>query len=440
MLSLHARISLWLLASILVLVGISWAVTSVAPLRFTETFVISRLEHDAESLLVGLQFNADGKPVLAPNYVSSIYDRPYSGHYYVIQAGTYRLRSRSLWDADLPPAANSDGQASVSRIRGPDKKPLLVWSKTYHKAGRVISFQLAEDLGPLQEMLVTFRLRFALAMALLLVVLVVASRWIVRWGLKPLYKSAKECQQLQSGEISFLDERAPREIRPLVGEVNRLLALMRRRLERSRNATGNLAHTLKNPLALLSQLSERTQDPVRSGMQDAINKMNQSIDHELKRARLSGDTGAERLFEVLDELRALIQVMEKVHQDRNVVYQLEALKNVRYPGDRQDLLELFGNLLDNAGKWARHTIRITVEDMPGLSVSIEDDGEGVDPAMLASLSQRGLRVDENVPGHGIGLSIVQEIVTEYGGDIEYSRSPLGGLCVKVSLPERGIAL
>lgn len=438
MLSLHARISLWLMAIILVLFGMSWLVTSMAPIRFTETFVVSRLEHDAESMLVGLQFRADGKPELASNYVSTLYDRPYSGHYYVIQAGNYRLRSRSLWDADLQPGEKISEQASVHRIQGPDNTPLIAWSKLYRKAGREISFLLAEDVSSLHEMLATFRLRFALAMVLLLCILIIASRWIVKRGLQPLYQSAKECQQLQGGEIDFLNERVPREVRPLVSEVNHLLALMRRRLERSRNATGNLAHTLKNPLALLSQLSEHTEDPIRSGMQDAIKKMNQNIDHELKRARLSGEPGAGQQFNVELELRALIQVLGKVHQDRNIDYQLVMLKHAQYPGDRQDLLELFGNLLDNAGKWARSRIRITVEDRPGLSICIEDDGAGVDPAMLTSLSQRGARADENVPGYGIGLSIVREIVTEYGGEIEFSRSHLGGLWVRVHLPERGL--
>ncbi|HZE16617.1 MAG TPA: ATP-binding protein, partial [Mycobacterium sp.] len=250
--------------------------------------------------------------------------------------------------------------------------------------------------------------------------------------------------QLGKGERSRLDEEAPREIRPLVHELNALLERLGVRLERSRSATGNLAHALKTPLARLQQISEfesRALPPhVRADLAQAVTDMRASIDRELKRARLAGGGVPGTRLRLDIELTRLADVMGRIHQERGLSIETDVPVGQVYAGDREDLLELFGNLLDNACKWARHRIllRVAADGDGSLHAQVEDDGPGEDPQHLKQLTERGARADENVAGHGLGLAIVSDIIAQYEGRLEFGRSEtLGGLSVRISLPPGG---
>ena len=237
---------------------------------------------------------------------------------------------------------------------------------------------------------------------------------------------------------NIIKKKVPKEIKPLVIEVNRLLLLVVRRLEQSRTAIGNLAHALKTPLAMLFRIAENpifAQHPqLQQQLLAQTGAIHRHIERELKRARISGTQQTTTVFNPHQELTALIHLLKNIYAEKTLQIELnvpDELVNF----DREDLLELIGNLLDNACKWAKERVLVEISFAGNLVVAIADDGPGCQEADIPLLSQRGLRLDELVSGHGLGLAIVREIVELYGGSLDISRSPrLGGLLVTVILP------
>lgn len=438
--SLHSRIAVWLIASVFVLFGVHWLTASFAPQRFTEDYVISRLKHDGEGLLVGLVVAADGKLDMDPHYIAPIYDRPYSGHYFVIQSGDQRLRSRSLWDNDMAVPDLGTQREAVWHISGASGKPLLVWSARFRKNGRSVVLSVAEDLSELDSRIASFHWRFSLITLLALGLLIGVQHLLLRMSLRPLERLGADCRRLETGEIARLPENVPTETRPLVAEINRLVELQERRLNRSRQALGNLAHALKTPLTLLRNIGERSDaqidETTRRDLDRAVDEMRAVIDRELRRARLAGAPAGGERFALDSELDGLCELLHKVHARKSVETELSIPANLSIPADREDMLELFGNVLDNAFKWATSRVRVRarLKDREA-DIVIEDDGPGADLAALEGLTTRGTRLDETRPGHGLGLAIVHDIVTQYGGTLELGRSDgLGGFQVTLRLP------
>lgn len=445
MISLQTRLSVWLSAILLVLFSLAWLVTDLVPQQLTHRYVVTRLQQDAETLLAGLGRSPDGKLALTSRYVAPVYSRPFSGRYYRIRAGEDVLRSRSLWDFHLGLSPLPAGTASrVSTVSGPQHQHLLVWQRRVTVSGEAVTLTVAEDLSSLDADIARFRRYLAGFSLLALLAVLLLQRQVVRAVLRPLQSVRWQLVQLGKGERSRLDEQTPREILPLVHELNALLERLGVRLERSRSATGNLAHALKTPLARLQQISEfesRTLPPhVRADLSQAVADMRASIDRELKRARLAGGGVPGTRLRVDTELARLAEVMDRIHQERELSIETDLPAGQVYAGDREDILELFGNLLDNACKWARHRIllHVAATNDGSLQAWVEDDGPGEDPQQLRQLTERGARADENIAGHGLGLAIVSDIISQYEGGLEFGRSKtLGGLSVQVSLPPGG---
>lgn len=438
--SLQARLAVWFIGSVVLLFGLHWIVASHAPRAFTEGYVRSRLAHDGEGLLVGVTFDHGGRPVVDPSYVAPIYNRPYSGHYFWIHMGRIEIRSRSLWDLELEPPELGQEQESMWTVTGPAGEPLLVWARRFEKGGRPLVITVAEDLSELEAQVRRFHLMFAAATLGLLVILMLAQRALMRISLKPLDRIREDCRRLEAGETGQISEEVPMEVRSVVVEINRLLSIQQQRLSRSRQALGNLAHALKTPLSALHQIADRIGPAVDQSMRNELKRgltdIGGIIDRELKRARLAGSPSPGQRFRVSDELRGLTDTLAKIYADKHIKLALRVPPAKTYPGDREDMLELLGNLLDNAYKWADQRVEVTVDQDAGLRVYIEDDGPGVEEAALRTLSGRGTRLDESRAGHGLGLSIATEIVRQYGGEMAFARSSkLGGLQVCLKLPK-----
>ncbi len=435
--SLAQRLYVGLGLSLVLLMGlIGWLIYDQNQ-RLVDDLVVSRLQHDGEGLLAALRFDTEGKATLAEVSISAIYRQPLSGHYFLlVPENGEPLRSRSLWDVELNSEKLAPGEQRIRRIAGPGEQPLLLWVGAYRKGQQNITIMVAEDLSQLQQRLLENALLLLTLTVLFLFLILFIQRHIVRRSFAPLRQLGREIEQLERGDIDQLTEAVPLEVRPLVVEVNRLLIVMGRRLDRSRNALGNLAHALKGPLNLLTQLADDKETPVslKQELHQYTAALQQQIEHELIRARLAGSGSAGRRFKPAAELHALIMVLQRIYHDKHIVFDYHAPQQSLNNIDRHDLLELLGNLLDNAAKWAKGRVRCRIAQGEAIYIAVEDDGNGVSEEAIAELTRRGHRIDESLPGHGLGLAIVKEIVELYDGTLQFDRSPeLAGLRVQVSL-------
>ena len=435
--SIQRRLSLGLI-SVMVIVGVVLAQTSLWLFEAgLQRYLEAGLHNDSENLLVALVRGPNGVQ-LDEQRLSPAYQRPFSGHYFRIDFADIHWRSRSLWDQELPrlPEAGLKGNLQL----GPEGQQLLVLRSDYKRFGKSISISVAQDYTPVRE---SFRLMrqigLVIGLAALLLVLIL-QRVTVRRALRPLETARNQIAQLQQGQRSQLDTQVPLELEPLVAQINHLLAHTEDSLKRSRNALGNLGHALKTPMAVL--LSAASSDALKAHPQlsqllrEQLQQVQQRLNRELNRARLAGDALPGALFDCEQELPGLLATLRMIHGEHlDLSYQVAP--GLQLPWDREDLLELLGNLLDNACKWADAEVRLSVSETPqGYRLAVEDDGPGIPEAQRDQVFSRGARLDEQRVGHGLGLGIVRDIVEVWGGVLQLQESELGGLKVLIQLPRR----
>ena len=402
-------------------------------LQGLENFAASRLAHDAEALIAGIP--AQGVEIERP--LPPVYSQPFSGHYYLVRLGDGRaIRSRSLWDHPFEAANLAPGETRLDLHSGPQGQRLLLWQAGYERQGSAFTVAIAEDLNPLLRALARF-LYLGIGLSLLgALILLAVQRWLLRRAFRQIDAVRTDVQRLTSGEITRLREDVPAELRPLVGEMNLLIAAWRAHLERSRASLGNLAHALKSPLALILQLAG---SEGHGAVREQAERMRTLVDRELKRARLAGGGAPARRFRPREDGEDLIATVNALYADKGLDIAANIHAPAHLPFDQEDLLELLGNLLDNAAKWARGRVRLSLDATGPLHILVEDDGPGVEPAEAEILLSRGSRLDETTPGHGLGLAIVGDIVRLHGGELRFGRSEsLWGLAVKVELPIPGV--
>lgn len=435
--SLQGRLAFWLGLSLIIIFGGIALAVSQFPRYLTEEYVLTRLEHDGDSLKNRLIFTAGHAPEISAGPVAPIYEHLNSGHYYAVKNEQGVLRSKSLGDFQLEFSPLPAGEFRREYATGPAGQTLLLWSKGGGFYGEHYTLAVAEDISHMEAHLAKFQWQYLEGVVVTLLILLGVQAFVIRASLKPLDNARSQLKEMVEGQRDNISAEVPREINPLVNEVNRLGEVTRRNIEKSRNALGNLAHALKTPLAVITQTIEAPDekpDQTFATLKTQSKKIQQTIESELKRARISGTTLPGQRFSLDEEIPPLIKVLEQVYQDRKLEIQVKMPAGVAYRLDRADMHEMFGNLLDNACKWARHRISLTVQTEKCLSFTIEDDGPGIGDDQLDAVTHRGKRLDETVPGHGLGLSIVREIVQTYDGEITFGKSTaLGGLKVSVHL-------
>ena len=435
--SLERRLGVGLLLALLATFGVLFWAAATAVTSLSEAYVLARLEHDAEALLGAVRATPGARRRLREGRITPIYQQPLSGHYFVVTfADGVRQRSRSLWDATLEPPPVATGEIVAYKTDGPVQQRLLVRVAGYEKAGQAISLAVAEDLAPLAADLRRFQW-FALAgLGLALAVALLSQRYVLRRGFRPLDQVRSEIREVAAGGRTQLQTLGPSEVRPLTREVNRLLQQLQQRLMRSRRALGNLAHAIKSPLSLITHdidtlpLSETERERI-SGRLGRVQRL---IERELKRAQFAGE-GSGQHFVAARDIPGLLDALRRLYRQRSIEIVSGELSSRVLPLDYEDMLELLGNLLDNACKWARSRVHVGLQIDRELVVRIADDGPGVADADRARLLQRGARLDEQGGGSGLGLSIVNDLVAHYGGTLALQRDDdLGGLLVIVTLP------
>ncbi|WP_306579994.1 sensor histidine kinase [Pseudomonas sp.] len=435
--SIQARLSLGLVA-VLVVVGVVLAQLTLWLFEAgLQRYLENGLRKESENLLVALVRGPSGLQ-LDERRISAAYQRPFSGYYFRIDFDKGTWRSRSLWDLDMPkPAAPG---LSDSHELGPEGQQLLALRADYRRLGQDISISVAQDYSPVREGFRRMQ-QIGLGMGLVALILVlVLQRMTVTRSLRPLERARQQIAQLQQGQRSQLDAEVPSELAPLVGQINHLLSHTEDSLRRSRNALGNLGHALKTPLAVLLSLasSERLQDlpEVRAQMREQLEQIQQRLARELNRARLAGDALPGAQFDCDAELPGLLSTLGMIHGEE-LLLASDVPPGLLLPWDREDFLELLGNLLDNACKWADSEVRLGIgSNAEGYQVWVDDDGPGIPEGQRQQVLERGSRLDEQVDGHGLGLGIVRDIVEAWGGRLALLESPLGGLRVNIDLPRK----
>lgn len=436
--SIQRRLSVGLV-SVLLVVGLVLAQTSIWLLDLgLRRYLEDGLRQQAESLLIATVRGPSGLQ-LSDQRVQATYQQPFSGRYFRIDFadGTPApWRSRSLWDFELTPATQPGLQTDLAD--GPNEQLLLTYRADYRRYGQHMSITVAQDYSPV---LASFRrvqyVGLAVGAGALLIILLL-QRLTVRNALRPLERVRQQLQQLQQGQRTALDSEVPLELEPLVTQINHLLAHTEDHLLRSRNALGNLGHALKTPLAVLISLAERDElkahPTLQATLREQLQQIEQRLSRELGRARLAGEALPGAQFVCDEELPGLFSTLGMIH-NRGLELTWNAAPGLRLPLDREDLLEVLGNLLDNACKWADSAVSLTVEEEAGgYHLWVDDDGPGIDHVRRVEVLERGTRLDEQVQGHGLGLGIVRDIVEAWGGRIEMLDSPLGGLRVGVFVP------
>jgi len=434
--SLESRLHLGLGLALLGLMSAFWWLGYDALQDSAKALMVENMDHDAEALIGRLAGATDQKhPLIEGEELAPVYLQPYSGHYYVILGpGGDKSRSRSLWDQDLEVRTLARGEEAEWHATGPEGQRLLVRAHGYLAQGKDYTLALAQNLTPLEADLATFQWRFGLLALLGLLIMTVVRHWIVHRVFQSLNPVYADIEHLEQGRTERLTEDVPAEIQPLVRKLNRLLALLAERLERSRKSAANLAHGIKGPLAGLRQ-SIQAGDTSTQHLLGLVEQIREHTERELHRARLAGAGPPGRRFDPGEDLPELLRLLERIYLDKPLALDYR----IDMPGtlntDREDMLELLGVLLDNACKWAKN--RVTCLILPwreGFLIRVEDDGPGCEEADLAAIRARGSRLDERVSGHGLGLSIASDVLALYGGELVLGRSPgLGGFMAEARI-------
>ncbi len=335
MTSLRRRLSVTL-ALVLLAAGALLAVSlQDFPRRLVEDYVLSRLHHDADLLYVRLldAVAAAPGPRIDPATMGSVgpvYELPLSGHYFLIKRGEQLIRSRSLWDEDIAMPELGGAVERVQRGDGPAGQALLVFAARFPDAGGglPVTLVVAEDVTTIDAAIADFRLKTFIALALALGLLLILQRRVLVQGLAPLDEAVAACRRLERGEVVPIDATAPAEVQPMLDAVSRLAHHHTQRLTRIRHAVGNLSHALKTPLAVLAQDADeigRRGDPALAArLHTQLASMRETMERELHRARLSGGGPVGSNFEVRGQLAALIDVLQRLHAERQLSIALDA--------------------------------------------------------------------------------------------------------------------
>jgi signal transduction histidine kinase len=379
-----------------------------------------------------------------------LFELPLSGWYWQIarlDGEKPEIRaSRSLWDKKLPRLEEQGIELTQAGVRvgyakGPEDQELRIVERPVDLGtdGRYL-VTVAGDATEITEETRSFDLYLGVTFLALSIGLILTTLFQVRFGLAPLKRISEGIADIRSGRAERLEGDFPVEIAPLARETNALLDANREIVERARTHVGNLAHAVKTPLSVIvNEASSREGDAFAAKMMEQAGVMREQVAHHLERARLAARvTIVSTVTDVGPVIDALARTMEKIHRTREITIENLA-PAARFRGEKQDLEEMVGNLVDNACKWANNGVRIEIVRDAGdsggmIGILVDDDGPGLSEDERSQVSRRGQRLDETKPGSGLGLSIVNELATLYGGRLTLGASPTGGLRAELRLP------
>ena len=452
--SLAFRLFLWATGLTVVILIVTGVALSSIYRHAVERAFDRRLDVYLRTLVADVASPEEGNDKFPQSIGEPLFELPLSGWYWqVTRLDTTKPdvhSSRSLWDSNLPRLPDSAVEAASGGYRkgyaqGPEDVRLRLVERNIDLGddGRYL-IQVAGDASEIDTEMTSFDRIIGGIFAALTVALLLTTALQVRFGLSPLKRISESLAAIRSGRAERLEGEFPVEIASLARETNALIEANREIVERARTHVGNLAHAIKTPLSVIvNEASAHAADPFAMKVLEQTEVMRDQVAHHLKRARIAArSTALGTITEVATVIDALRRTMEKIHRDRGIVIEVAADRRAKFRGERQDLEEMAGNLVDNACKWAasRVLIEVLMEGPfepgvgPTLRIIVDDDGRGLSEAERAQVSRRGQRLDESKPGSGLGLSIVVDLAALYGGSLSLGRAPAGGLRAELMLP------
>lgn len=416
------------------LMAVAWLVHGLLLDRMTRDFLESRLKDEVAFLEHQIR-NSGGKldTLQTGDYFQEVFH-----HAFAIHSPTRTIISPDAWAPLLMPLIESDRDGTL-RVRGEGTtdapSDILAYQKSFRVGDTPIVVIVSEDLGALKRSQAELHAWTAIV-SILLILLLVAVIWFgINLSLRPVVTLKAALRRLQDGEISRIDVKAPEEFHPLVLQLNQLLDSLDQRLERSRDALANLSHSVKTPIAAVRQILADSDRPLTSDLRHQmaarLDDIDKQLEGEMRRSRFAGPQVGKSAYPV-KQARDLLWMLGRLYTEKSFELSTSLPEESRWPIEEHDLNEIMGNLLDNAGKWSTRCAELSLEQNNGLMrIVVTDDGPGVEEKEMANLGQRGLRLDEQTPGHGLGLAIVRDIVARYGGQTSFSSGLHGGLRVVV---------
>jgi two-component system sensor histidine kinase PhoQ len=444
--SLSRRLLVSVSAPLALFFGVMMVVLDSGFRELSERSLRELLDSQMVSLIAAAEPQPNGGYAPAPHTLDSRLATPRSGLYAEIRSQHHLWRSPSTaglgsdFGALLVPGERNLAYAAFGHDRVAIESRAIQFADD-PSGKRTLTFSVAVSLSPYEEQLWRFRRELIGWFAGLMLVLLVTLAALLHWVLRPVRRMEREIHEVEEGRCETLGAGYPRELSGVATNLNALLLGERKRVSRYRDTLGNLAHSLKTPLAVMraSLSGSAPAGPVGA----EIDRMTGIIEHQLKRAAASGGAllgqAPVEVAQVAAELRSTLL---KVYAGKDLSLELAVAPATLFVGDRGDLTELIGDLLDNACKWCRSRVRLTAssDESAGprerLNLVIEDDGPGISADDRARVLERGVRADQNVPGHGLGLAMVHDTVDLYGGQLSIDASPLGGARFAVRLPGR----
>ncbi len=449
--SLHGRLLTAASLLLLIFLGGTWLALDQAFQESAESALRARLQVHVYGLLSAADMNAHGLN-LPSNLADSSLAQPGSGRYAAVRGNDddFIWYSASTLGTGLrPPPLTAAGVWAYERYQQADGVWLyearlgIIW-ELGQGISRAYTFAVTETLDSHFAELSSFRYGLWVWLGGLGLVLLLAQAGFLRWALAPLRSVAADLRRMEAGEQSALSGPYPSELTDLTENLNALLAHERANLERYRNTLADLAHSLKTPLAVLrTAVTPGEEAGLRTTVMEQVGRMTQMVDYQLQRAAVSGRSALAAPLAVSKAAEPLATSLRKVYHAKQLELTLLLADGAVFYGDEGDLFEILGNMLDNACKWCAQRVCLRAEVLhdprlrrPGLKLSIEDDGPGVPETQRSLILQRGGRADERVPGHGIGLAVVRELVELYGGKLRIGSSAWGGAAFTVNFPPR----
>ncbi|MDE3080422.1 MAG: HAMP domain-containing histidine kinase [Paracoccaceae bacterium] len=443
--SLHFRLFVAGAASVIAALALAAMGLSLLFNAHVERRAVADLSIQLDQVLAGLALDPKGALTLPEPPSDPRFRQPLGGLYWQVQGKDFTLRSRSLWDYTLPlPTGDAtDGTVHVHDLPGPDGGKLLTLERHVilppRLGDRSVMIAVAMNRSELVAEGRSFVTDMTPYLGLLAAFLIVAGWLQVAVGLRPLATVGARVAAIRSGESARLGADFPVEVRPLASEVDALIAAREDDVIRARTRAGDLAHGLKTPLQALygeaGRLRDHGEDASASAIEQIADMMHRHVDRELTRARIAATAPAAH-SDLAAVMGRVLSVVRRTPEGKRIDWDVRIPEGLSARIDADDLTEALGALTENAARHARSRVSVhTLRLADGLRLTLADDGPGIPPDRLADLMRRGVRLDSEGPGHGLGLTIASEILTAAGGILELENRTSGpGLEVRITLP------